>query len=50
MSRAEHPISWGAAARLTLDIVVTSSFYKKVIHAVIRGKKPKTTGFVALWG
>jgi hypothetical protein len=45
-----HPIGWGAAARVTLGIVVASSFSEKVIRGVIRAKSPRNTGFLeALW-
>jgi hypothetical protein len=45
-----HPIGWGAPARVTLGIVVASSFSEKVIRGVIRAKSPRNTGFLeALW-
>ena len=39
ISLAGHPIGWGAAVRLALAVVVTSSFCKKVIHALFAVKR-----------
>ena len=42
---AGHPIGWGATARLALDIVVTSSFWKKVISELFASNTCGNTEF-----
>lgn len=47
---AGHPIGWGAGVRLALDVVVTSSFLKKVIGRFFASKTCENTGFHrSLW-